>query len=126
MQLREIMSHKEKMRGLDVGSLPVCQDDRLIGMVTDRDITIRGIAEGRQPDQTSVQEVMTGEVVSVLEDQDVEEAANLMEERQIRRLPVVDHEQRLVGIVSLGDLAVYAGDTRLSGEVLERVSEPTD
>jgi CBS domain-containing protein len=115
-----------KMRALDVGPLPVCDGDRLQGMVTDRDITVRATAAGKDPATTPVAEVMTPQVVSVFEDQDVAEAARLMEQYQIRRLVVLDRDNRLVGIVSLGDLAVETGDEGGAGEVLEQVSEPSE
>jgi CBS domain-containing protein len=93
-------------------------------MITDRDITIRSTAGARDPRKATVREAMTPEVVYVFDDQDVAEAAQLMEEKQIRRLVVLDREKRLVGIVSLGDLAVKSGDDELSAETLEQVSEP--
>lgn len=111
------------MRELDVGMLPVCDHDRLVGTVTDRDITIRGVARGLDPKSTPVREVMTNEVIYCFEDQSIEEACRLMEERQIRRLPVINEDKRLVGIVSLGDLAVRTRSGILAGEVLEQVSE---
>jgi CBS domain-containing protein len=111
-----------KMQVLDVGPLPVCDHDRLAGMLTDRDIVVRGVAEGRDPGNTRVRDVMTPEVVYCFEDQDVQEAARLMEQKQVRRLPVLNRDKRLVGIVSLGDLAVETGDRNLSGKTLERVS----
>ena len=115
----------ERMRDLDVGSLPVCGDgDRLEGMITDRDITIRAVSSGRDPQQTRVRDVMTPNLVYCFDDQDVTEAAEMMEEHQIRRLPVLSRDKRLVGIMSLGDLAVRTGDDELSGEALEQVSEP--
>jgi len=140
MQLREIMTHEvevihpdatlqeaaQKMKGLDVGPLPVCTGKRLEGMLTDRDITVRAVAEGRDPRTTKVQEVMTSEVVCAFEDQDITEAARLMEECQIRRVVVLNRDKQLVGIVSLGDLAVHTGDERQAGQTLERVSEPTE
>jgi len=113
-----------KMKALDVGPLPVCDSDRVVGMLTDRDITIRAVAEGRDPKSTRVRDVMTPNVVSCSEDDPVEEAARLMQERQIRRLLVLDRNQRLVGIVSLGDLAAETGDPHRMGEVLQDVSEP--
>jgi CBS domain-containing protein len=88
----------------DAGSIPVCQGDKVIGMITDRDITVRGVAEGRGPD-TPVSELMSDGVICAHEDDDVKTVAQRMSEEQIRRLPVLDTEQRLVGIVSLGDLA---------------------
>jgi CBS domain-containing protein len=137
MLLREIMTRDvevirpdatlqeaaERMRSLDVGPLPVCDGDRLVGMITDRDLTVRGTAAGKDPATTQVKEVMTPEVRYCFEDQDIGEAARVMQELQIRRLIVLNREKRLVGIVSLGDLAVETGDEDLSGETLEAVSE---
>jgi len=115
----------EQMRDLDVGLLPVCDGDRLVGMITDRDITIRAVAEGMDPREIQVGSVMTPEVRYCYEDQDVEDAAKLMNELQIRRLPILNRGKRLVGIVSLGDLATRTDDTTISGETLEGVSEPS-
>ena len=112
-----------KMRSLNVGSLPVCEGDRPIGIVTDRDIVVRAIADGRDPRTGRVPEVMTADVVSVPETADVKEAARLMKDRQIRRIVVVDSNKRVVGIVSLGDIAVDAHDDKMSGDVLEKVSK---
>src|SRR5947208_3386999 len=86
----------ERMRDLNVGALPVCGEDRLIGMITDRDITIRGIADGCSPDQVTVNDCMTPDITWCFDDDDVSEAAHLMEEKQIRRVAVLDHNQRLV------------------------------
>jgi CBS domain-containing protein len=97
------------MQELDVGALPVCDGERLLGMLTDRDIAIRAVADGLNPDQACVSDIMSPEVQYCTADQDAEEAKRLMGDRQIRRLPVVDGEQRLVGIVSLGDLALREG-----------------
>jgi CBS domain-containing protein len=119
-----LMLAADKMKALDIGPLPVCENDRLVGMITDRDITIRATAEALPPMLGRVRDVMTPDVVYCFEDQDVTEAARLMEEHQIRRLIVLNRDKRLVGIVSLGDLAVKAGEKGLSGEALERVSEP--
>ena len=114
----------QKMRDLDVGSLPVCDGERLKGMLTDRDITIRATAEGRNPDSTQAMDVMTAAIYYCYEDQDVAEAAQAMEKKQIRRLPIVDRNKKLVGIVSLGDLAVDTGKERLAGEALTEISRP--
>jgi len=115
----------EQMKKLDVGALPVCGDnDRLAGMVTDRDITVRATAGCCDPGATWVRDVMTPHVSYVFEDQDVSEAVTMMKQKQIRRLVVLDGARRLAGIVSLGDLAVRTGDEELSGEALEEVSEP--
>ena len=113
-----------KMRELDVGMLPIRSDDRLVGMLTDRDITIRATAEGRDPTKTQVQEVMTQEVLYCFEDQDVSEAAKVMQEKQIRRLPILNREKRLVGIVSLGDVAVHLTEKNVVAETIKEVSEP--
>ena len=116
----------ERMRDLDVGSLPVCGDlDRLVGMVTDRDITVRAIADGSPP-TTNVLDVMTPEIVYCYDDQEVGEAADLMERRQIRRVAVLNRDKRLVGIVSLGDIAVKSANEHLSAEALECVSQPAE
>jgi len=112
-----------KMKNLDVGPLPVRGDnDRLVGMITDRDITLRAVAESCDPRTTTVKDVMTPDVVYCFEDQDVREAAQLMQEQQVRRLVVLNRDKRLVGIVSLGDLAVETGDEKLAGRTLEHVS----
>lgn len=113
------------MREIDVGVLPVCDGERLVGMLTDRDIILRAVAEGRDPRTTRVRDVMTDEVRYAFDDQDVEEAVHLMNEHQIRRLPVLNRQKRLIGIVSLGDVAVRTDDEELSGQALEGVSEPT-
>jgi CBS domain-containing protein len=114
-----------RMADLNVGSLPVCgENDKLVGMITDRDITIRGTAAGSDPARTPVRDIMTPKVVCCFEDQDVTDAAHLMEEKQVRRVVVLNNDNRLVGILSLGDVAVRCHDDRLSGEALERVSEP--
>ena len=120
-----IAAAAQKMKDLDVGVLPVCGDhDRLVGMITDRDITTRATAGCCDPGGTCVRDAMTPHIVYVFEDQDVKEAARLMEENQIRRLVVLNRDLRLVGIISLGDLAVKTRDEGLSGETLEQVSEP--
>lgn len=115
----------QKMKSLDVGPLPVCDNDRLVGMLTDRDITVRAIAEGKDPRATQVRDAMTAGISYCFEDDDVANAAGLMKEKQIRRLVVLNRDKRLAGIVSLGDLAVETGDEHLAGETLERVSQPT-
>ena len=111
----------ERMNSLDVGVLPVCDTDRLVGMITDRDITVRATAAGCDPKTTLVGDAMSQEVIWCYDDQDVQEAARLMKERQIRRLLVMNRANDLVGIVSLGDLAT---EGEQSGEVLKEVSQP--
>jgi CBS domain-containing protein len=119
----------KKMASADIGSLPVCADGstksgkRVVGIITDRDITVRAVARGLDPNQTCVREVMTREVLSCPADSEVEAACDLMEEKQVRRLVVTDGEDAPIGIVSLGDIALCLRENR-SGEVLKRVSEP--
>jgi len=112
------------MRHLDIGPLPVCDGERLVGMLTDRDITVRAVAAGRDPLSTLVRDVMTPDVVYGFEDQEVEDGARLMEQYQIRRLPGLNRSKQLVGMVALGDLAVHARTQPVAAEVLEQVSEP--
>ncbi len=114
----------EKMKSLNVGFLPVREGTRLIGLLTDRDIVIRGLAEGRDPGSTQVKDILSSEVVYCYDDDSVEDAARLMEDNQIRRLIIVNHDQTPVGIVSIGDIAVKSGQEELAGEILERISEP--
>lgn len=106
----------------DAGSMPVSEGDRLIGMVTDRDIAVRGVAKGRGP-ETPVRELMTDQVICVREDDDVDDVASKMSETQVRRLPVVDEDDRLCGIVSLGDLSRETNDES-AHQALEGVSQP--
>jgi CBS domain-containing protein len=119
-----IVEASEKMRALNVGALPVCDGNRLQGMLTDRDIVLRAIAEHRDPSSMRVHEAMSPGVVYCYEDQRAEDAAHIMRERQIRRLPVLNRENQLVGIVSLGDLAVKTKETTATAEALEKISEP--
>ena len=116
----------KKMKDVDAGSMPVCDGDRLVGMVTDRDITVRATAQGVDPKSMTVKEVMSPNVVYGFEEQDVADAARIMEDKQIRRLLVLNRQKRLVGIVSLGDLATRASSAAITEEVVERVSEPTE
>ena len=115
------------MGELDVGALPVCDGDRLVGMVTDRDIAVRGIAAGKAPQDSHVDEVMSPDVRWCFEDQPLDEVMRQMADSQVRRVPVVSHDDahRLVGIVSLGDLAVRARDEGRVGDVVESVSTPS-
>lgn len=113
-----------KMKSLDVGPLPVCDNDRLVGMITDRDITVRATAEGGAPGDIRVRDVMTPEVFYCFEDASAEEAARMMEEKQVRRLVVLNRDKRMVGIVSLGDLVVETGNENLAGSALGGISEP--
>jgi len=110
------------MAGLDAGVLPVGDDDRLIGMITDRDIAIRAVAGGKGPD-ARVRDVMTTDVKYCFDDQEIEDVTLNMGEIQVRRMPVVDRHKRLVGILSLGGVAVIDGDG-VAGEALSLVSRP--
>jgi CBS domain-containing protein len=114
-----------KMKDLDVGAIPVCDGDNLLGMVTDRDLVLRVMANGGNPVEVTVGEAMTPGLYFCYDDEEVETAAALMSEKQIRRLPILSRTQRLVGIVSLGDMAVDALTTETSGAVLHNVSDPT-
>jgi CBS domain-containing protein len=113
----------QEMRDGDFGVLPVVDGEDLIGIITDRDIVIRAVAEGKGPD-TPIEEAMSEGAISVHEEDSVEEAARIMGEHQIRRLPVVDADGKLVGIVSLGDFAVESSDLGPVVEVLSDVSRP--
>ena len=106
----------------NAGSIPVIDGERLIGMITDRDIAVRGVAKGYGPD-TPVRELMSNDIVCAQEDDNVEDVATKMSEAQVRRLPVIDQDQRLCGIVSLGDLARET-NSESAHEALEGVSQP--
>jgi CBS domain-containing protein len=114
----------QKMKSFNIGFLPVQEGDKLIGLLTDRDIVVRGLAEDLDPRRTSVKDIVSSDIVYCFEDESVEDAARLMEDNQVRRLIVVDHDQKPIGIVSIGDIAVKSGQEQLAGEILERVSEP--
>lgn len=113
------------LRDENVGSLPVVRDGRVTGIVTDRDLAIRVLAEGRDPGSTRVADVVSGEPVTVRADQDLDEALRLMAHHQLRRLIVVEDSDRLVGILAQADVAL-TGDEERAGEVVEEISRPTD
>ncbi|WP_119156681.1 CBS domain-containing protein [Caldimonas tepidiphila] len=114
----------QTMDELNVGAVPVCDGEQLVGMITDRDIAVRAVSAAMPADSTPVREVMTDQVHWCFEDQDVEEVMNQMRDVQIRRVPVVNHDKKLVGIVSLGDLATKTGaDVEAA---LEEISEPSE
>lgn len=113
-----------RMRDLNIGFLPVIAAEHLIGVVTDRDITIRSVAKGLDPALTSVGDVMTPGLITCFEDQPIADAAQLMNAHQIRRLVVLDHDKTLTGVVSLGDLAVDALKDAQAGQVLKTISWP--
>lgn len=111
-----------RMKDEDIGAVPVGRDDRLIGMVTDRDLALRVLGEGRDPTTTTAEQVMTAGVVWCLTTQTVEDAAHMMEQKKVRRLPVIDENKRLVGMLSLGDIA-DAMPRQLLGEVVTAVAD---
>ena len=110
------------MRGEDAGIAPIVDGDRLVGVVTDRDIAIRVVAEGRDPQSTKVEEVASQNVVTIDPQQDLDEALRLMAQHQLRRLPVVEEDGKLVGIVAQADVARHA-DADRTGRVVEEISE---
>lgn len=112
------------MDELNVGVLPVCDGQRIVGMVTDRDITVRVTAAGKNPEDSKVEEAMSTNVRWCFEDEDVESVIEKMGDSQIRRIPVVDRDHNLVGIVSLGDIAVKSDE--VAEQALEGISEPSE
>lgn len=110
------------MREFDIGALPVGENDRLIGMVTDRDIAVRAVANGRDPSKLTAREVMSTGNVYCRDDEDLEDAVRIMEQKQIRRLPVIDDKKRMVGMLSLGDIS-HSASRQLTGEEVAAVSE---
>lgn len=137
-QLRDLMSRDvkvispdmtigeaaKKMRDGDFGMMPVGENDRMIGTISDRDIAIRAVAEGKGAG-TKVRDVMSEGIAWVYEDDSVEQAAVIMSERQVRRLPVVDRDKRLVGIVALGDFAVESSEIKPAAQALAEISKPS-
>ena len=138
MQVQEIMTRNvivvapnstirdaaRQMRAENLGALPVGENDRLIGMVTDRDIAVRAVAEDRSPGNTAVREVMSEGIYYCFDDDDVEQAAEVMAKHQVRRLPVVDRDKRLVGVVALADMG--RGQRDAAETALEGISEPSE
>ena len=137
MKLKEIMTSNvevihpddtlqtaaQKMHDRDIGFLPVCDGDRLIGVLTDRDLITRALAEGMESKAMLGRDLVTSPAIYCFDDQSVDEAAKLMHDNQIRRLVVLSRDKRMVGVVSLGDLAMNIDDKK-SGDVLQSVSEP--
>jgi CBS domain-containing protein len=137
MQVREIMSTEvdlldpttpvakaaQIMSEDDVGALPIGENDRLVGMLTDRDIVVRGIAAGKDVKSATAREVMSPGILYCFEDQSVEDAAQVMSVKQVRRLAVLNRDKRLVGMVSLGDISGVTG-AHMPAEALEAVSHP--
>lgn len=118
-----IVQAAQAMDELNVGVVPVCDGETLIGMVTDRDITVRGVAQGRASEDTRLSDIMSPEVHWCSEDQDIEDVLRDMSQHQVRRLPVVDREKHLVGMVTIGDIAAKTGHSEV-GDSLGDISEP--
>jgi CBS domain-containing protein len=119
----DTLQHAAKlMEKIDFGLLPVGENDRLVGMLSDRDITVRAVARGLAPDRCKVRDVMSRDVKYVYEDESIEDAARNMSDLQVRRLPVLNRDKRLVGIVSLGDLALTEPEP--AGDALTSISQP--
>ena len=112
-----------KMRDRDVGSFPVCDGGRLTGIVTDRDIAIRCVANGDDPNRTAVRDAMSEELIFCFEDQSVDEVSQLMRQHQVRRLPVLDADKNMIGIIAVADLALTASDED-TADAVEGISRP--
>src|SRR5689334_4357751 len=113
----------EKMLAEDIGFLPICEHNKVVGTVTDRDITIRSVAQGRDPRLAPVSEIMTSTVFHCYEDDDVETVAKAMEDDAVRRMLIFDRDENLVGVVSLGDIARAKGESGVAGEALSGIAE---
>lgn len=137
MKIREIMTKQVEivspdsslkeaarmMRDADTGFLPVGENDKLVGTLTDRDIAIRAVADGKDPNNSKVRDAMTKELAFVFDDQDTSEAATIMSEKQIRRLPVMSRDKKLVGVIAVGDLATKTNDDDVVGQTIEDISQ---
>jgi len=118
-----ISSAAEKMRELDIGFLAVCDNDRLVGTVTDRDITIRSVAQGRDSRLATVSEIMSQSIFYCYEDDDVAHVGKQMQDKEVRRMLILNRQKRLVGVISLGDIAKTTGEGELAGETLGEIAE---
>jgi CBS domain-containing protein len=116
----------ERMAELDVGAVPLQENDKVIGIVTDRDIAIRGVAKGLDVETEPARAVMTSEMWALDGDSDVSEAAKVMEQKQVRRVIVLNGQGAVAGIVSVADLATATGGAAVAGEVVQQVSEPAE
>ncbi|HYR82553.1 MAG TPA: CBS domain-containing protein [Terriglobia bacterium] len=110
-----------KMKSLDVGFIPICENDRLVGTVTDRDIVLRGVAAGRDLNTTKARELMTKDIVWCFEDEDVKAVAKKMREKEVRRMLILNRDKRLVGVVSIGDVSQV--EEKVSGQTLHEITE---
>ncbi|MBL6952159.1 MAG: CBS domain-containing protein [Alphaproteobacteria bacterium] len=110
------------MRDLDIGAVPVCEEDRLIGIITDRDITCRAVAADVDLSQLMARDVMTKEVIYCRDTEDLQDAIHLMEDKRIRRAPVINDEKKIVGMLSIGDIS-HAASQAISGEIIKAVSD---
>jgi CBS domain-containing protein len=113
----------DKMRQRDIGFLGICENDRLVGTVTDRDIAIRSVAQGRDPRLAPVREIMNPQVFYCFDDDDIEKVGQYMQEKEVRRMLILDHQKRLVGVVSIGDIAKASGEKQLAGETLGHIAD---
>lgn len=111
----------QKMKKYDVGIIPVGENDRLVGMVTDRDIALRGVAQGKDPSQLTAKDVMTKGVIWCHDTDSINDAAHLMESKKVRRLPVIDANKRMVGMISLGDIS-HMASLKIAAELTKAVS----
>jgi CBS domain-containing protein len=135
MKVREIMTSNveclgpesslkeiaQEMKSLDVGFIPICENDRLVGTVTDRDIVIRHVADGRDVNTTQVREIMSREIIYAFEEDDVKTVAEKMREKDVRRILILDKNKRLVGVVSIGDISKV--EEKVSGKTLHDIAE---
>ena len=121
-EMAPVVEAAKLMEQEGVGSIPVCEDGRLVGIVTDRDIAMRVVAEGRDPQQTKIQDVMTRDPQTVSAEEPISRALEVMESRQVRRIPVIDGGGKLVGIIAQADIARLGNDDR-TGEVVEAISK---
>ena len=115
-----------RMKALNIGVMPVNSGDQLQGVITDRDIAIRAVAEGKDPEKTTVEEVLSPGVAYCYDDQELGEAAAVMKEKKIRRLVVLNRDKRMVGICSLGDIVAGGEDVQMGGEALHEISKPAE
>jgi CBS domain-containing protein len=112
----------KKMRDLDIGAIPVCERDHLVGMITDRDITCRAVAKVTDLSKLTASDVMTKDVIYCRDTEDLQDAIHIMEDKQIRRMPAIDEDKRMVGMLSLGDVS-HAASQQITGEVVKAVSD---